>query len=193
MYWKSGTSDLLVLMLFVLQCTNYKYNFLTLTLTYSYYPIHPPINPIIFHPSMIPDASFRSPGWFHVWTWPNSAAKRWKGIWRSRNWRCLTSENDLDIKSCVLYQCWIKLDWWNFTGLKERCIYIWTVNDMIKIKLKIPQNHIECTHCDPGIHICVSERGHYHYSDVIMGAMAYQITNLTVVYSTVYSGADQRK
>ena len=32
------------------------------------------------------------------------------------------------------------------------------------------------------------------YSDVIMGgAMASQITSLTTVYSTVYSGADQRK
>ena len=31
------------------------------------------------------------------------------------------------------------------------------------------------------------------YIDVIMGAMAYQITSLTIVYSTVYSGADQRK
>ena len=30
-------------------------------------------------------------------------------------------------------------------------------------------------------------------SDVIMGAMASQITNLAIVYSTVYSGADQRK
>ena len=26
----------------------------------------------------------------------------------------------------------------------------------------------------------------YHYSDVIMGTMAYQITSLTIVYSTVY-------
>ena len=31
------------------------------------------------------------------------------------------------------------------------------------------------------------------YSDVIIGAMASQITSLTIVYSTVYSGADQRK
>ena len=31
------------------------------------------------------------------------------------------------------------------------------------------------------------------FSDFIMGAMAYQITNLTIVYLTVYSGADQRK
>ena len=32
-----------------------------------------------------------------------------------------------------------------------------------------------------------------HYNDVIMGAMASQFTSLTIVYSTVYSGADQRK
>ena len=32
-----------------------------------------------------------------------------------------------------------------------------------------------------------------HYSDVIMGMMASRITSLTIVYSTVYSGADQRK
>ena len=31
-----------------------------------------------------------------------------------------------------------------------------------------------------------------HYNDVIMSAMASQITSLTIVYSTVYSGADQR-
>ena len=33
----------------------------------------------------------------------------------------------------------------------------------------------------------------WYNSDVIMGAMASQITNLTIIYSTVYSGADQRK
>ena len=32
-----------------------------------------------------------------------------------------------------------------------------------------------------------------HYNDVIMGAMASQITSLTIVCSTVYSGADQKK
>ena len=32
-----------------------------------------------------------------------------------------------------------------------------------------------------------------HYSDVIMRAMASQVTSLTIVYSTVYSGAAQRK
>ena len=45
--------------------------------------------------------------------------------------------------------------------------------------------------------IHVSQRGpchsRSHYSDVIMGTMASQITSLTIVYSTVYSGGDQRK
>ena len=33
----------------------------------------------------------------------------------------------------------------------------------------------------------------FHYNDVIMGAIASQITSLTIVYSIVYSDADQRK
>ena len=33
----------------------------------------------------------------------------------------------------------------------------------------------------------------WHYIDVIMGATASQNTSPTIVYSTVYSGADQRK
>ena len=32
-----------------------------------------------------------------------------------------------------------------------------------------------------------------HYNDVIMGTIASQITSLTIVYSTIYSDADQRK
>ena len=38
--------------------------------------------------------------------------------------------------------------------------------------------------------LCCSQN---HYGDVIMGAIASQITSLTIVYSTVYSGANQRK
>ena len=32
-----------------------------------------------------------------------------------------------------------------------------------------------------------------HYNDVIMGAMVSQITSFTIAYSSVYSGADQRR
>ena len=35
--------------------------------------------------------------------------------------------------------------------------------------------------------------GVFHYTDVIMSMIASQITSLAVVYSMVYSGADQRK
>ena len=37
------------------------------------------------------------------------------------------------------------------------------------------------------------EANQHHYSDVIISPMASQIASLTIVYSTVYSGADQRK
>ena len=43
--------------------------------------------------------------------------------------------------------------------------------------------------CHPGTFIPVK----YHYNDVIMSAVASQITSLTIVYPTVYSGADQRE
>ena len=35
--------------------------------------------------------------------------------------------------------------------------------------------------------------GYFHYSDVTMSATASEITSLTIVYASVYSGADQRK
>ena len=38
----------------------------------------------------------------------------------------------------------------------------------------------------------VLNMGKNHYSNVIMGAMASQITSLTIVYLTVYSGADKK-
>ena len=38
-----------------------------------------------------------------------------------------------------------------------------------------------------------TQNGADHYSDVIMGAIAFSITSPTIVYSTVYSDADQRK
>ena len=41
--------------------------------------------------------------------------------------------------------------------------------------------------------IYVTLVSHVHYSNVIISAMASQITSFTIVYSTVCSGADQRK
>ena len=42
------------------------------------------------------------------------------------------------------------------------------------------------------MHLIVSS-GFTHYNDVLMSAMTSQITSLTIVYSTVYSGTDDRK
>ena len=42
-------------------------------------------------------------------------------------------------------------------------------------------------------HICSWHTNPSHYSDVMMSAMAYQITSLTIVFSSVYSCVDQRK
>ena len=39
----------------------------------------------------------------------------------------------------------------------------------------------------------ITDSSQVHYDDVTMSLMASQITSLTIVYSTVYSGADQRK
>ena len=47
--------------------------------------------------------------------------------------------------------------------------------------------------CVQGAYAPLCERFVAHYRDVIMGTFASQITSLTIVYSTVYSGADQRK
>ena len=43
--------------------------------------------------------------------------------------------------------------------------------------------------------LCIQESqvGLNHHNDVITGSMASQITSLAIVYSAVYSGADQRK
>ena len=41
--------------------------------------------------------------------------------------------------------------------------------------------------------LCTTDSLWEHYSDVIMGTMASQITSFTSVYSSVDSGADQRK
>ena len=46
---------------------------------------------------------------------------------------------------------------------------------------------------DGGFTLNVTQKSSFHFDDVIMSAIASQITSLTIVYSTVYSGADQRK
>ena len=60
---------------------------------------------------------------------------------------------------------------------------------MTTIVSQITDNCTDCSTVCPGVY----HMKHQHYDDVIMTTMASQITSLTVVYSTVYSDADQRK
>ena len=66
-----------------------------------------------------------------------------------------------------------------------------------------PVHHVPITTCfrcilwinfiTVGITRIITAHTSRHYSDVIMGSIASQITSLTIVYSAVYSDADQRK
>ena len=66
------------------------------------------------------------------------------------------------------------------------CIHIPTVHFMTVYKT-----------CNPKPKIIMfsrfSGRPSAHYNDVLMGTMASQITSLTIVYSIIYLGVDQRK
>ena len=59
----------------------------------------------------------------------------------------------------------------------------------IVLKFCIPY----CTSKPPIMRKAFLYHGASHYGDVIMGTIASQITSLTIVYSIVYSDADQRK
>ena len=61
---------------------------------------------------------------------------------------------------------------------------LWNAIRAIRVWHKTYTGHL-FNRCNNGISI--------HYNDVIMGVMASQITSLTIVDSTVDSGADQRK
>ena len=66
---------------------------------------------------------------------------------------------------------------------------------------KVPISRLERDHTmghfiiviKTGARSCANHHRWVHYDDVRMGAIASQITSLTIVYWTVYSDADQRK
>ena len=60
----------------------------------------------------------------------------------------------------------------SFSANSVKCSFIWICSTIWNTRLCLPS---------------------YHYSDIIMNVMASQITSLTIVCSTVCSGAHQRK
>ena len=97
-------------------------------------------------------------------------------------------------------QC-VKGIWTRF--FMNMCVVVFGVchsSALISVDWKWRHFGVIC-HCHDQTTFDVTDEKHFakmktlpsHYSDVIMGAMASQITSLTIVYSTVYSDADQRK
>ena len=77
-------------------------------------------------------------------------------------------------------------------------IFQWIlINYALIIKWKRSEYHVSTIYCVvwwTSNCICtVNVISCCHYNDVIMSAMASQISSLTIVYSTVYSGVDHRK
>ena len=70
------------------------------------------------------------------------------------------------------------------------CKYIHTA---LVIRVSLADTGATAQVLSPGDVIFHLLRIFLHYHDVIMGAIAYQITSLTIVYSTVYLGADKKK
>ena len=74
-----------------------------------------------------------------------------------------------------------------FNQFRVRSLFLMTYNMCLQ---DLDYELINCFEIDPSKQSASYVR---HYDDVIMGAMASQITSLTIAYSTVYSDADQRK
>ena len=88
-----------------------------------------------------------------------------------------------------------QLSWYEIsivdTDSKMRRGILQTRQKFVKHPVLIPASITQ--KCIEFLKIKTIEKVLYHYGDGIMDMIASQITSLTVVYSTVYSGADQRK
>ena len=77
---------------------------------------------------------------------------------------------------------------WRHFGFKVCSMFCY----MIQCELIIQILQKSCSSVQNGP-IKPSQHVQNHYGDVIMGTIASQITSLTIYYSIVYSGADQKK
>ena len=82
----------------------------------------------------------------------------------------------------------------NWTNICNHCIrleyhFVWSK----KHSLCLMTIHFNLKRLDISSVMTDSKTMIFHYNDVIMGEIASRITSLTIVFSTVYSDADQRK
>ena len=102
------------------------------------------------------------------------------------HWRQHDNSQD-NLKSC--------LDGWGLVTIYIGDITTVKVSltDVGKIGRYLNHNKSQTRRIIRGIYCVTLQSINYHYDDVVMGAIASEITRLTIVYSTVYSDADQRK
>ena len=100
------------------------------------------------------------------------------------------------VPDCILWpKHWPGIDLWAFTkgttsiSSTQTNSINWTVRPSALFR-KPTSNQIVVGHF---LNVLNWAKSVSHYNDAIMSAMTSQITTLTIVYSTVYSGADQRK
>ena len=101
-------------------------------------------------------------------------SKQWWGWWFEVPWRSIWRQCNVDTKQPNSTQTSTQtcMDRHKISSLKAKMPYQTTP------QLPLPSSNTLPTH---------------HYDDVIMSTIASQITSLTIVYSTIYSGADQSK
>ena len=105
-------------------------------------------------------------GWMWIFKWVGEWVSKFVGVW-SEEW----VNKSMNVWISEWANGWII--WWVGESVSEG------MNERVLV----------CVHT----HIRERTRVEFHYTDVIMGAIASHITSLTIVYSTVYSDADQRK
>ena len=113
----------------------------------------------------------------------------------------ISFENVVYEMAVILFS-WRWVKWapenWNMSAHKQCwACYIGPLSSSLPTHLKIGHPYMKCTSVwfSNELRLLDWKIGHQNknHSDVIMGAMASQTTSLTIVYSTVYSGADQEE
>ena len=112
--------------------------------------------------------------------------------------RCHRGHYDVNVMCDYFFPSWYRFDehfamflwkfqWSNFYKILHmpRKLHVRNFVVILRSKKQSQQNGF--------FYLCFNYGEKLHYIDLIMGAVASQITSLTIVYSTVYSGADQRK
>ena len=133
------------------------------------------------HPSSL-SAAIEPECSHHAWVWPSSLNAAVKPECDHKVW-VHPSSLSAAIKPEYSYPTWVRPSSLSAAIKSEYGYQVWMKLSSLSAAIKP-----ECIHQQPGY----SYESCIHYNDVIMGAMASQIS-LPILYPTVYSSTDQRK